>query len=280
MQPTLYGISSREQAEPSWLDRLPAKPVHWFLSGEWYRKVEVLEGGPVVLLERDDRHPGYLTLAVRGRRYYVPADAWRDRQALRVRPSDPGTPLRIPGVGPVLGRAEPGDVLWAGVAVAGDHVFVNRVSWNFRRPRRGEVMVFSTDGIRDLPQGTHYIKRLVGLPGERLWIDPPWVFADGRRVEAPETIARVARGERLAPWAPPYAGYQTIGLQQESSHPQALRRPGDTVKLPADGYYAMGDNTLNSRDSRYWGWVPERNLLGPAAFVYWPFFSPRLGPIR
>ena len=51
------------------------------------------------------------------------------------------------------------------------------------------------------------------------------------------------------------------------------------MTLKADEYYAMGDNTGNSRDSRYWGPVPERNLLGPACLVYWPFTSPRFGRI-
>ena len=52
------------------------------------------------------------------------------------------------------------------------------------------------------------------------------------------------------------------------------------MTLKADEYYAMGDNSFNSFDSRYWGPVPERNLLGPATVVYWPFTSPRFGWIR
>ncbi|HNT87073.1 MAG TPA: S26 family signal peptidase, partial [Candidatus Hydrogenedentes bacterium] len=46
-------------------------------------------------------------------------------------------------------------------------------------------------------------------------------------------------------------------------------RPRDEVRLGAGEYFALGDNITNSRDSRYWGTVPERNLLGPACLVYW-----------
>jgi signal peptidase I len=52
------------------------------------------------------------------------------------------------------------------------------------------------------------------------------------------------------------------------------------VLLSPGFYYAMGDNSFNSFDSRYWGPVPERNLLGPASVVHWPFTSPRWGWIK
>ncbi|MDD5704288.1 MAG: signal peptidase I [Kiritimatiellae bacterium] len=263
MQPTLYGIHSEERAAPGWLDRLPLKPFKWIVTGDWYREVRVGAGGQVIPLYQDDRKPGYIGLQVAGRRYYVPADAVRDRGAIRLNRDM---------------RVESGALLWAGIVHSGDHVFVNRVAWNFRRPRRGEVMVFSTRGIRGLPPGTHYIKRMTGLPGQTLAIQPPDLLVNGQIVTEPYTVARVARREKLAAWAPPYAGYQLIG-EQPAEYAAALRRPGDQVVLGADEYYAMGDNTLNSRDSRYWGPVPERNLLGPACLVYWPFLSPRFGAI-
>jgi signal peptidase I len=265
MQPTLYGIHSEEKEGPGLLDRMPFKPLKWLVTGEWYRDVRVVAGGQVIPLYDDDRKPGYRCLQVAGRRYHVPADAVQERRALRIGPG---------------GRVESGARLWSGIVRAGDHVFVNRVVWNFRRPRRGEVMVFSTRGIAGLPPGTHYIKRLAGLPGERLAIVPPDLLIDGRPLTEPRSIARVARCERLAPWAPPYAGYQVIGEQAPAECRCALRRPGDAVELGAGEYFALGDNTRNSRDSRYWGPVPERNLLGPACLVYWPFLSPRFGAIR
>ena len=166
-----------------------------------------------------------------------------------------------------------GQLLWSGVVTEGDFVFVNRWAWNFRLPRRGEVMVFSTSNIRGLMQGTHFIKRMCGLPNETLSIHPPELWIDGKAVYEPHAIARVARREQLAPWALPYAGYRVA--------PEGiLRSPDDSIKLAADEYFAMGDNTANSLDGRYWGPVPRRNLLGPGAMVYWPFTSKRWGRIE
>ena len=79
-------------------------------------------------------------------------------------------------------------------------------------PTRGEVMVFSTSGITALQQGTHYIKRMTGLPGETVGIRPPELLIGGNPVTEPFTIGRIVRRETLAPWAPPYAGYQVIGM--------------------------------------------------------------------
>jgi signal peptidase I len=174
-----------------------------------------------------------------------------------------------------------GTTLWSGVVTTGDFVFVNRWSWNFRRPRRGEVMVFATTGINGITPGTHYIKRMCGLPNEVLSIDPPNLLIDGEVVRTPHAIARVAGREKLASWADPYAGYSVIGdrgAPEGNEHP--LRRAGDFISLGADEYFAMGDNTGSSYDSRYWGPVPERNLIGPGAMVYWPFASPRWGRIE
>ena len=264
MQPTLYGIHSEERDAPAFFDKPILKQLKWLVTGDWYREVRVVAGGEVMLLPGDDSKPGYTCLRVAGRRYYVPSDVVMERRSLRVSRD---------------GRIEPGAVLWSGVVHSGDHVFVNRVVWNFRRPRRGEVMVFSTLGIAGLPQGTHYIKRMTGLPGETIGIRPPELLVNGAPVTEPFTIGRIVRREKLAPWAPPYAGYLTIGTKAPVNHEPAPRLPGDAVPLGAGEYYAMGDNTGNSLDSRYWGPVPERNLLGPPSIVYWPFTSPRFGRI-
>lgn len=265
MQPTLYGIHSEERDAPALLDKPPLKQLAWLLTGDWYREVRVDVGGQIQPLYHDQSKPGYTAFAVAGRRYYIPSDAVFTRRAIRVGRE---------------GHVEPGAVLWAGIVHSGDHVFVNRVLWNFRRPQRGEVMVFTTEDIEGLPPGTHYIKRMTGLPNEEIGVRPPELLVNGESVTEPFTIGRIVRREKLASWAPPYDGYKVIGSKVEADYEPALHSAADTIKLGADEYYAMGDNTGNSKDSRYWGPVPERNLLGPACVVYWPFTSPRFGLIH
>ena len=166
-------------------------------------------------------------------------------------------------------------VLWAGTRKAGDHIFVDKVSWNFRKPKRGEIMVFNTKGITKLEEGfvkdrkgntvsTHYIKRMCGMPGDKLSINPPKLLVNDNEVMTPDTIRRIIEKRPSHLNYPDYSGYQLApGSEYFSSQT-------DSVQLKEGEYFAMGDNTHNSKDSRYWGPVPEKNLVGPAAIVYWP----------
>lgn len=161
---------------------------------------------------------------------------------------------------------------------AGDMVLVNRMAYHFRRPRRGETFVFDTRGIntnlsslREQSQGTHYIKRLCGLPGDRLSIHSPHLMVNG-------TAAREWQINRVAEGKAPYnaGGYVELNRYEV---PMAYLTAGQQVTLStADAqhpylreYFAMGDNTRNSLDSRYWGAVRQYNILGPAAWTLWPF---------
>lgn len=161
---------------------------------------------------------------------------------------------------------------------AGDMVLVNRVAYHFRKPRRGETFVFDTRGIntsgsaaplKDQTGGTHYIKRLCGVPGDTLDIRPPMLYVNGK--EAQETgIRRVMNGD-----APYHAeGYRSLSF---TLNPNAYITTGGSVSLQNNAdpnlreYVALGDNTTNSLDSRYWGPVRQFNILGPAAFALWPF---------
>jgi len=158
-----------------------------------------------------------------------------------------------------------GQVLASGVEVAGDHIFVNKVKWNFRRPQRGEIMVFKTDGIKLIRQNEYYVKRMVGLPGETLGIATPNLFVDGKKVTGIKMM------DQIQSCFDGYNGYIQSG---------SLMTGGiDSVKLGPEEYFACGDNQRNSLDSRYWGPVPRKNLFGPAFFVYWPV-SANWGPAR
>src|SRR5216110_3072772 len=154
-----------------------------------------------------------------------------------------------------------GDIIARGAIDTGDQVFVDKFSYNFVKPHRGDVFVFRTDhipGIREDPEAgsPFYIKRLAGLPGDRLRIDPPFLYVNGKKAEGYGFAREMAA-------KPPYRGY-ALGREY-------LSQPNSSFTVPKDGYFAMGDNSYNSYDSRYWGSVPDANLVGRGLFVYWPF---------
>lgn len=173
-----------------------------------------------------------------------------------------------------------GQVLANGSIDSGDMVLVDKLSYHFRRPTRGEVFVFNTRNIpipgadNDISQ--HYIKRLVGLPGDELTLPedggPLWVNG----AEAREKGIRRVFEEKVPSETFGYHGYaKMVG---------AMPPPWRVVNAdPTDhprGYFAMGDNSYNSLDSRYWGLVPEENLVGPGLFSLWPFTTGHWGFIK
>jgi signal peptidase I len=246
MQPTLYGIHAEACEAPGIMDRYPQKLLKFVLTGAWYSARYAQVEGYCTGYEDSATDPSVRYLFIGNVRHRVPKDA-DIRGEVQVRP---GMHVRK------------GDLLWSGYVTRGDHLFVNKVVWNFRKPRRGEIMVFGTTGIPTLPDGTHYIKRMVGLPNESISIRPPFACANGVPISKPDEIARIAARR------PGYeAGYRLIH-PRESGY---LHQPGDVFALGDNEYFALGDNTANSRDSRYWGKVPGANLVGPAAVVYWPF---------
>ncbi|MEI7901126.1 MAG: signal peptidase I [bacterium] len=271
MQPTLYGIhgESRDPSQATLLDKQPLKFLKWLVTGESFHVVRAAEHGTVMFASGESRKPGFTSVVVAGVPHYVPNDAVQADEYRR--------PIGLKGGVKIGDSVKPGDVLWSGVVISGDFVFVNRWKWNFFHPARGEVMVFSTSGITALQQGTHYIKRMTGLPNESLQIKAPNLLVNGVAVTEPLRIGQISRKEKVWPKGPAYAGFN-LGEQRRSK--QSLVAATDVVNLQSDQYYAMGDNSFNSYDSRYWGSVPERNLLGPATVVYWPFTSARLGLIR
>jgi signal peptidase I len=172
-------------------------------------------------------------------------------------------------------RVTKGQLLARGIVRNGDHVIVNKFAYHFRRPERGEVFVFTTKNITGIEEESrfnpnwgsqHYIKRLAGVPGDTLYIDPPELIINGKPATEPG-IRRVIDQKE-----PGYYGY-SIGYSPLGPGPRHLRT------FPDDEFMALGDNSNHSSDSRYWGAVPRQNLVGPGWFCYWPLTG-HWGPIK
>ena len=203
-------------------------------------------------------------------------------------PFSDGSTAMLPGVpGKVADYAElyPGKYL-AGKAVNGylsdgDHLFVNRLSLHFREPKRGDVMVFATENIvgpggeRPADSGDYYIKRLVGLPLDTLKITNDVLYVKPAGAEKFVPVYELAPNMKKL-----YSGKG--GYQGHSNsipgYSNFLCNSGDEYTVPADHYFMLGDNTRFSADSRVWGPVPRRNLIGRPAIIFWPF-SRRWGTV-
>ncbi|MBC8453517.1 S26 family signal peptidase, partial [PVC group bacterium] len=140
MKPTLSGIYSRPLDEPGFTDKMPFKLIKFVFTGEWYTERRAKRSG-VIVFDRPVRHPkdpSAYACIISGDVHKIQSDA-ANRNAitgeLRFRHGE---------------YVEKGDLLWSGVVTRGDHLFVNKVVWNFRKPRRGEIMVFTTTGISEL----------------------------------------------------------------------------------------------------------------------------------
>ncbi len=159
-----------------------------------------------------------------------------------------------------------GESIVHGYVDTGDQVFVDKFTYNFRVPHREDVFVFSTAGITGTRRADmdpaikseFYIKRLAALPGDVLRIDHPRLFINGQPAQG-RYFDRVAASQNG------YGGYtnNTMGTY--------LVTPADTFQVPVDNYFALGDNSAHSSDSRFWGTVPARNVVGRGLFVYYPF---------
>jgi signal peptidase I len=162
-------------------------------------------------------------------------------------------------------RAQAGEPIMTFDILTGDQLFVDRVSYHFVRPKVGQGFVFRTGAIPGIARvygDQYYIKRLVGTPGDVLEVREPELWRNGVPITGSEAFAQNARREKL------YGGY---GYAPEDQ--AMLLRPGQTATVPADSYLALGDNSGNSSDGRYWGYVPAKSVVGKPLFIYFPFTS-------
>jgi signal peptidase I len=151
-----------------------------------------------------------------------------------------------------FGLARPFYIPTGGMAPAvsaGDHIMMEGVSFLFRKPRRGDIVVFKTAGIQSLPPDTVYVKRVAGEPGDHVRISEGKLHINNAQVCLSNAWGQIT-------YRPP-ANLET-GISDAE------------VVVKRREYFVLGDNSTNSFDSRFWGGVPVKNIVGRIAFCYWP----------
>ena len=128
-------------------------------------------------------------------------------------------------------------------------VLVNLLTYDFSAPQRGDVIVFHppTSATTVTDGGVQYVKRIIGVPGDTVTITATAVYVDGKKLDEPYIFP-------IAPGA--------------SENPVTLR-----AVLGKDEYFVMGDNRLNSQDSRFFGAITRSSIIGKAEVVMWPISS-------
>jgi signal peptidase I len=317
MQPTLYGVIStpdfsrifeqilRKGVDPGKLQPQLNEQVNarksLALSGGWKRFQEWFEGTSYVHVVAN--HDGELQ-AVEPPATFLIFNLW---QNLRIGgqsqtiwfPPDYGE-QRLQMRAGLRTRAEFGegqacqkgqDVVKIKVS-AGDHLFVDRLTYNFRRPRRGEIIVFATAGIPEerrgyfgIPGDQFYIKRLVGLSGETLSLAQDHEVAGASQfgddvlpvghlmVNGQPLSASTPHFENVYSYSGASSKTRTLRYQDYQYYGHAMiceLAPGREFQVATNHLFVMGDNTLNSLDSRFWGDFPADTVIGKSCFVYWP----------
>ncbi|MGH9529399.1 MAG: signal peptidase I [Terriglobales bacterium] len=162
----------------------------------------------------------------------------------------------------------------------GDHVFVNRIqvapktSWigpilPYRPIKRGDIFVF----ISPVEPGLYVVKRVIGIPGDRIHLRDGVVYRNGEKLDEPYVIHNPNDSYNPYrdnfPAVPPSDG---VNPDWALTLPQHIQ--GGDVVVPPNSYFGMGDNRDVSLDSRYWGFVPKQNVIGRPMFIYWSFETP------
>jgi signal peptidase I len=164
----------------------------------------------------------------------------------------------------------------------GDHVFVDRITiappthWaafeRYRPIHHGDIIVF----LSPQTPGLYVVKRVIGVPGDRLHLRDGIVYRNGQPLEESSYVIH-SRGD-IDPYRDNFPDVPT----SMASNPLSpgwpvmigVMKQGEDLVVPPDSYFGMGDNRDVSYDSRYWGFIPRENIIGRPLFVYWSFETP------
>lgn len=125
-----------------------------------------------------------------------------------------------------------------------DKIFVDKLSYRFHEPQRGDIIVFKYP----LDRKKDFVKRLAGLPGETLEIRDGGLIVNGKLMTDP-----------------PFGHMTYYNVEQWN-----FGKSGQVIRIPEGHYFALGDNSSHSADSRQWGFVPRKDLIGKAFMIWWP----------
>ncbi len=269
MQPTLNGITIRatKPHELTWWYRLICRPlfgervVHLVVEEEGsFNGMQAVKFGPLHYGGKNGFFNWFPTEAteftIGSKTYTFPTDTSKfQSDVLRSGVTEPGSQ-------PLLNRGrtyQKDEVLLSCVIQTGDQLFVDRCTYHFRKPKRGDVFVFETDDLKVINPGQFYIKRLAGVPNDTLEIKERNLYLNGQLAEEPGFQKVMSQKD----------GYRGYGyLSSDQRRVDGLEGP---FSLGDREYFALGDNSFNSADSRFWGTVPYKNIVGRGFFVYWPF---------
>jgi signal peptidase I len=166
--------------------------------------------------------------------------------------------------------------------LVGDHLFVNRVQlappsrWigpllPYREIHRGDIVVF----LSPEEKGLFIVKRIVGIPGDHIHLRDGQLYRNGEKLDEPYILHNRANYDPYRDNFPSIPADRMYGVTSDEwmeTMPSFVR--GGDVVVPPEHYFGMGDNRDNSKDSRYWGFIPRANVIGRPLFVYWSFQTP------
>jgi signal peptidase I len=161
--------------------------------------------------------------------------------------------------------------------LVGDHLFVDRVSlapktqWvgpllPYGKIKRGDIIVF----IAPAQAGLYLVKRVRGVPGDRIRLVNGKLYVNGELQIEPFVVRNGTYSDYRDNF-PSVPASEMYGATEKWSQAMTSYVQNGELVVPPDSYFAMGDNRDNSLDSRYWGFVPQANLIGRPMFIYWSF---------